>query len=99
MILLIEYLYNAIRATAESDLNINAKITDGDGVDIVSGCYFQLFNDKEQIIEIEGIYNEADKEWYFEIPSNLIKGLIGRYWYTITNYENPLSFKQPIYLM
>lgn len=95
---MIEYLYNAIRATAGNDITIAAELTNTSGEAIAEGCHLMLFDpEKKLIATIDGVCNEA--EWSFTIPAELTKGLNGRYWYCICHYNTNLCFKQPIYLV
>lgn len=97
---MIEYLYNAIRATAGQDITISAEITNDEGGIITSGCHIMLFNpDKELIDTFDGEYNADDKEWNFTIAAKATEGLHGRYWYCICYHNSNLCFKEPIYLV
>lgn len=93
---MIEYLYDAIRATAGTDITIAAEIAEEDGENITENCKLVLFLDDKQI-EIDGelkadIYN-------FTIPASYTTGIMGRYWYCFKSNGNMLCFKQPIYLV
>jgi hypothetical protein len=92
---MIEYLYNAIRAAAGQNITLSAEITDNNGEDITEDCQLHIFNDKEMIIEVDGIYQ--DGEWTFPVSGEATKGLYGRYFYCIGHKESSLCFKQPIY--
>ena len=95
---MIEYLYDAIRATAGEDIALAAKIVDDSGVPISTGCHLNLYNDKEMITTIPGEF--TDGAWQFTIPADVTANLIGRYWYCIcSESHNKLNFKQPIYLV
>lgn len=96
---MIEYLYNAIRATAGNDIAITAEITDADGNNIEDSCYLML-HDKDRktvLAEVRGKYE--DGEWVFIIPATQTKELKGRYWYCIRHVNNSLCFKEPIYFV
>lgn len=92
---MIEYIYNAIRATAGQDITLPAEITTETGEDITEDCQLHIFKDKEMIIAVDGIYKEG--EWAFTIPAEKTKDLYGRYFYCIGHKGSSLCFKQPIY--
>lgn len=93
---MIEYIYNAIRAAAGSNIAITAEITDDNGNDIVDDCYLVIHDkDGSQLVSVSGNYE--DGEWTFYIDSNITRELNGRYWYCIKCVDSPLCFKQPIY--
>lgn len=97
---MIEYLYNAIRATAGQDITISAAITDDDGNILTEGCHIMFFDpDKELIATFDGEFNEEINEWSFTIPAETTEGLNGRYWYCICYFNANLCFKEPIYLV
>lgn len=96
---MIEYLYNAIRATAGQEIIVCADITDEDGNLIKEDCHLTLFapDREEKVSIIDGIYNSTDNEWNFTIPAEVTKELRGRYWYSISHAGKSLCFKEPIY--
>lgn len=95
---MIEYLYNAIRATAGQDITIAAELTNTSGEPIAEGCHIMLFDpDKNMIATIDGVCNGT--EWSFTIPAEITEGKSGRYWYCICHYNTNLCFKEPIYLV
>ncbi|MBQ9913549.1 MAG: hypothetical protein IJO73_04905 [Clostridia bacterium] len=94
---MIEYLYNAIRATAGENIIITAKITDDSGAYIDEVCNLKLFDNDKEIITVSGIYN--GELWDFIIPAEDTKDLRGRYFYSISHRGNSISFREPIYLM
>ena len=96
---MIEYLYNAIRACSDTDIEIVAKITDVKVVFIVYACILSLYAEDELITSIQGIYDNEDGFWRFVIPADKTKGLKGRYFYSISRNNSNLSFKQPLYLV
>ena len=53
---MIEYIYNAIKATAGEDITIAASITDDNNQPITSGCTLEIFDDEEVLVTIDGIY-------------------------------------------
>jgi hypothetical protein len=94
---LIEYLYNAIRATAGEDIIITAKVADDSGAE-VSGCAISLFDNEQLITTIKGLF--GDGFWQFIIPAAITAELKGRYWYCICDEDHKkLCFKEPIYLV
>lgn len=96
---MIEYLYDAIRATANTDTEIGAYITDTNGNPIEEGCSLMLHNEKDEMIAtIEGEYIEEEQTWIFIIPKDTTKNCAcKRYWYCICHEDSILCFKQPIY--
>lgn len=94
---MVEYLYNAIRATSATDLLIAARVTDDlnnpitDGVELV----IDLFNDT--YLSIDGDYQ--DGTWYFAIPAEKFIDVKGRFSYCFKRYDEQLSFSQPFYLV
>lgn len=95
---MIEYLYNAIRATAGEDITISAIVKDEAGNDITSGCHLNLYNDEERMSSFDGVYIAGC--WEFTIPAAETANLSGRYWYCLCSQEHSkLNFKQPIYLV
>ena len=94
---MIEYLYNAIRASAGRDLAITAQITDAEGNPVVEGCSLMLHSDEEHLVEAEGVY--LGDQWLFEVPATATKNLMGRYGYCICQADNDVCFKQPIYFV
>jgi hypothetical protein len=93
----IEYLYDAIRATASEEINISAVITDDEGLNITDNCYLALYDDETELIKVYGAFDGA--EWTFTIPADVTEGLSGRYWYAIGRNNTNMCFKTPIYLM
>ena len=94
---MIEYLYDAIRATAGENIIIAAKITDENGENITSNCHVTLYDDLMLLATIDGVFD--GKEWEFTIPADVTSGRAGRYWYCIYASNTSLCFKQPIYLI
>ncbi len=93
---MIEYLADAIRATAGEDITIIANICEN-GELIPSGCGFMLHIDEDNVIHVEG--EIKDELWYFTIPGEATKGLQGRYSYCICRDNTTLCFREPFYLM
>lgn len=95
---MIEYLYNAVRATAGEDITITAKITNEAGDLVNDNCHLNFYSDKELIVTVEGSIME--ELYQFTIPAEITTNLTGRYWYCICNDKHTkLNFKQPIYLV
>lgn len=94
---MIEYLYDAIRATAGSDIQIAARVLDDLGNPIVEGCEFILNIDDETMITVGGDYK--DGIWTFPIPAEFTKGLKGRYWYCMRHNDEQLCFMNAIYFV
>jgi hypothetical protein len=95
---LIEYVYNAIRATAGEDNYICAVITDDTGEAILD-CYTHLmiYDDLSLIATVDG--SCIDGVWEFYLSPSITSGLQGRYWYCICADNESLCFKQPIYFI
>lgn len=94
---MIEYLYDAIRATAGTNATIAAEATDELGNPISDGCYFVIHIDDNKMISFTGDCVEG--VWVFEIPAEITKDLKGKYWYCIKHNDEQLCFKQPIYFV
>jgi hypothetical protein len=94
---MIEYLYNAIRATAGEDIVIAANITDDEG-NVITNCdsKFTLFDDEGELFAISGSCSDC---WEYNIPAIMTQELKGRYWYCICANGSTLQFKQPIYFV
>lgn len=95
---MIEYLYNAIKATAAQDITLTAILTDVDGNPVEEDVSIMLHSDTEMIGKYDGDYFSGGI-WSFTIPASATSGLSGRYWYCICEKNNNLCFKQPIYLV
>lgn len=93
---MIEYLYDAIRASAGQPIIITADIQN-DGTSLTEGCGLMLHSDSEMLCRVEGVYD--GEMWSFTIPAEITEGLKGRYWYCICYDNTQLCFKEPIYLV
>ena len=96
---MIEYLYDAIRAVAGQDIQINALITDDKENLITEGCCVMLHGEDTNICSVDGEFIPEVNEWGFTIPGEMTQGLKGRYFYCIQHDGCNLCFKQPIYLV
>lgn len=94
---MVEYLYNAIRATAGQDIPVVAIITDENNAVVSEGCGLMLHDNETMIVKIDGAFD--GEQWIFNIPANVTEGRHGRYWYCICHHDMNLCFKQPIYLV
>ena len=97
---MIEYIDNAIRATAGSNLTLAAMVSDDEGNPVTSGVHFMLF-DKDRtecIAVVDGNYYADEDIWEFLIEKDITTGKCGRYWYCVCVDSEPLCFKQPFYL-
>lgn len=94
---MIEYLYDAVRATAGEDIIINAKITENNEELVTENCYLSFSDDEHELFKVIGDFD--GEVWSFAIPEEVTKDFSGRYWYSIKNEKSSLSFKQPIYLV
>ena len=95
---MIEYLLNAIRATAGEDITVMASITKDD-IPIEDGCGFMLHIDEENVVMVDGVYDDELDVWTFTIPADATKGLKGRYSYCFCQGGKTLCFREPFYLM
>ncbi len=99
---MIEYIYDAIKATANTDTVITAEITDAEEMPVTEGCALMLHGkDDDMIGTYAGIYVADLNTWYFTIPAADTKNLRGRHMYCICNVaeQKNLCFKQPIYFV
>lgn len=97
---MIEYLYDAIRATGGQDIVVSAVIVDVNNTPIPSGCTLSLYDDRAEIYQVEGDYYLDNNEWQFVLPADATKDLPkGRYWYCVCYNSQGLNFKQPLYLV
>ena len=97
---MIEYLFNTIRATANEDIVITAKISTPTGEPVTSGTHIGIYNDAdERLIKVDGF--NVDDVWEYTIPAEDTKNLKGKYWYCICCNDTHKSycFKQPIYFI
>lgn len=92
---MIEYLHNAIRATAGADIVITSKVTEDDTP--LEGVGFMLHMGEDSAIVVPGELIEG--VYQFTIPANITAGLHGRYEYCLCQESQPLCFKQPIYFV
>lgn len=93
---MIEYLFNAVIATAAQDITISAKITDT--TNDINNYHLNFFGKDGELI---GTYEGKNVEgiWEFTIPATATLGLKGRYWYCLCDKSHyKLNFKQPLYL-
>ena len=95
---MVEYLLNAIRATAGEDITVIASIAE-DGESIKLGCGFMLHLAEDNIVEVDGTYDTEEGLWNFTIPAEKTKGLKCRYSYCICKDGKSLCFQEPFYLM
>lgn len=94
---MIEYLLDAIRATAGNDVEITAIIEDATGAPITDNCHIMLFDKERKLLStFDGNYH-GDSVWTFKIPAQETKGKLGRYWYKICTPDTSLCFSQPLY--
>lgn len=94
---MIEYIENAIRATAGENICLIAKVIDALGNNL-EACTFCLFDDNEKLFMVDGLFNGT--VWEFHIPAEATTDLRGRYWYAVCDEtDTSLCFKNPIYFM
>lgn len=97
---MIEYLFNTIRATANEEIVITAKVTTPTGEPVEGGTHIGIYNDAdERLVMVIG--EEIDGVYEYTIPAILTKDLKGKYWYCICCNDTHKSycFKQPIYFI
>lgn len=94
---MLEFLYNAIRATAGQDIAVSAIIEDN-GEPITEGCHIMLFDKDSVLLEMVAGEYIGEGLWSFRLPAELTKGRCGRHWYRICTPVESLCFKQPLYL-
>ena len=94
---MIEYLYDAIRATSGQEIPVVARITSEDGILVTSGCSLILRDNEAKITEIDGTFD--GEQWTFIIPADATADKYGRHWYCIRHNNVDLCFYQPIYLI
>lgn len=95
---MVEYLLNAIRASAGEDITIVASVAEN-GESIAAGCGFMLHIADDNIVMVDGAYDVEEGLWYFTIPAEKTKGLKGRYSYCLCKNGQSLCFREPFYLM
>lgn len=93
---MIEYIYDAIRATAGNDVIIAAEVTEENGDIVTDNCALTLYIENK-VLDFDGVRKDGTYE--FTIPASITSGLMGRYWYAIKRNSNLISFKQPIYFV
>lgn len=98
---MVEYLYDAIRASSGQENIISAYITDENENLITENCYFVLHDGAgiEVIAKILGSYDSELTVWSFVINPEITKGLRGRYMYCVQHDDSSLCFNQPIYFL
>ena len=95
---MIEYLYNAIKATAGRDIELAAKVTNESGKVVNEQCHLMLMDESGDLIT-RATGNLIDGVWQFTIPAAVTADKQGRFWYCICGEEQNYCFKQPIYLV
>lgn len=95
---MIEYLYDAIRASSGQPIEVSTKLKNEEGAPIETACELHLFNDEEMIAAAPGTHL-GDGVWKFIIAAEATEGRTGRHWYCIGNDGKSLCFKKPLYLM
>lgn len=95
---MIEYLYDAIRATIGDDIEVTATILGSDGEPMDEGCHMMIYDGEDMVFDTVGSCFED--VWTFTIPADVTKTLKGRYKYCICDKDSTdLCFKQPIYFV
>ena len=94
---MVEYLYDAIRATAGTNIILSAKVTDDLGNPITEDVSLVIHTSDTHMIMVEGLY--TDEYFIFEIPAEITKDLKGKYWYCVKHNDEQLCFNNPIYFV
>lgn len=93
---MIEYLYNAIRATAGDTAEVAVIITDENNNFIKENVYFMLFDINDNLItSVNGDFTGS--EWIFNVPTTGLEK--GNYYYCLAHNDEKLCFKQAFYLV
>lgn len=96
---MIEYLYDAVRASDGEDMTITATIRDNNGTAITDGCALRIFDEGGALIEeVGGTYYTDAKRWEFEFTFPTHKAR-ARYFYTIVHNGEEINFKARIYVV
>lgn len=96
---MVEYIYDAIRANKDSDVRINAYITDKNDDLITENCHIAIYDGTKLILNKNGEYMPDFVCWEFLLTTEELKGMSGRYLYSIYHDDEAISFKQPIYFV
>ena len=96
---MVEYLHDAIRATAGRDINIIARVLDEFGNEVSDNVLLAIYDkdSKEKLMEIAA--TDGGDSLIFAIAAETTKELKGRYWYSIKHNNEDLCFLQPIYFV
>ena len=97
---MVEYLHDAIRATAGTNIIIQARVLDEFGNQVKENVSL-VIHDKEdtKMHLIEALGYDAGDALIFEIPAEITKEYKGRYWYCIKHEDEQMCFLQPIYFV
>lgn len=97
----VEYIYDVIRASSGSDMDIRAFITDENEAPITEGCKLLLLDIEDELItESVGVYEEEEAMWCFHLDAGQTADYRGKFWYAIVDdAEGKLHFQQPFYLV
>jgi hypothetical protein len=97
---MIEYLYDAIRATSGQDVPVYATFANDDGTFVSEGVVFMLHKpDGSHLVTVEGTCNMETGQWTFNVPGEATKGHKGHYLYCFQQAGSNLCFLSPYYLM
>ena len=96
---MIEYLYDAVRASDGEDVTITATIRENDGTTITDGCALRIFDEGGALIEeVDGTYYTDVERWAFKFTFPTHKAR-ARYFYTIAHNGEDINFKVRIYVV
>ena len=96
---MIEYVYDAVRASDGEDVTITATIRENDGTTITDGCALRIFDEGGALIEEVGgtYYTDVNRcEFNFTFPTYKARA---RYFYTIAHNGEDINFKARIYVV
>jgi hypothetical protein len=96
---LIEYIYDAIKATAGEDIPIIMEVRNPEGELVTEGCGISIHCTEDQVCRVDGVYDADGQVWKFVIPGEATKGHTGRHYYCVCKADGTLNFKTPIYLV
>lgn len=97
---MVEYLHDAIRASAGTNIIIQARVLDEFNNEVKENVYFIICDKEDQtkhLIEVEAF--DGGEALIFEIPAEITKDFKGRYWYCIKHNNEQMCFLQPIYFV
>ena len=97
----VEYIYDVIKGTSGTDMDIKAFITDKNEVPITEGCKLILLDIEDELItESVGVFDVEEQVWSFHLDAEQTEEYKGKFWYAIVDdADGKLHFQQPFFLM